>query len=81
LQSTHWGLAISRPVFQRAGRGNEITGKMKGFATFFSGTGKRGAHLSLAKERGRPMPPLCHCERSEAIPVATRSEIASLRSQ
>ena len=40
LQSTHRGVAISRPVFQRAGRGNEITGKMKGFATFFSGTGK-----------------------------------------
>jgi len=40
LQSTHWGVAITRPVFQRAGRGNEITGKMKGFATFFSGTGK-----------------------------------------
>ena len=27
------------------------------------------------------MPPLCHCERSEAIPPAPRSEIASLRSQ
>ena len=40
LQPTHRGVAISRPVFQRAGRGNEITGKMKGFATFFSGTGK-----------------------------------------
>ena len=39
------------------------------------------AHLSFAKERGCPMPPLCHCERSEAILIAKRSEIASLRSQ